>query len=89
MGNDKNNGLGCTQAEFDWVVNTPPYLRQFMIKNSHDSVISKLDLSNMSEIIPILSGNELRHNILEEILSKDENLTYSQWVHEFNERVKS
>lgn len=43
----------------------------------------------MSEIIPILSGNELRHNILEEILSKDENLTYSQWVHEFNERVKS
>lgn len=89
MGNEKNNGLGCTQAEFDWVVNTPPYLRQFMIKNSHDSVISKLDLSNMSEIIPILSGNELRHNILEEILSKDENLTYSQWVHEFNERVKS
>ena len=65
------------------------YLRQFMIKNSHDSVISKLDLSNMSEIIPILSGNELRHNLLENILSKDENLTYSQWVHEFNERVKS
>lgn len=89
MGNEKNNGLGCTQAEFDWVVNTPPYLRQFMIKNSHDSVISKLDLSNMSEIIPILSGNELRHNILEEILSKNENLTYSQWVHEFNEKVKS
>ncbi len=89
MGNGSNAGLGCTQAEFDWIVNTPPYLRQFMIKNSHDSVISKLDLSNMSEIIPILSGNELRHNILSEILIDNENLTYSQWVNKFNEKVES
>ncbi|ENM1985248.1 type IV secretion system protein VirB4 (plasmid) [Acinetobacter lwoffii] len=89
MGNDQNSGLGCTQTEFEWIVNTPPYLRQFMIKNSHDSVISKLDLGNMSEIIPVFSGNEVRHKMLEETLSKNENLTYSQWVNEFNEKVKS
>lgn len=87
MGNDQNNGLGCTQSEFDWVRNTSPNLRQFMIKNSHDSVISKLDLSNMSEIIPILSGNEVRHNILSDIISKNPNTTYSQWVEEFNQKV--
>jgi type IV secretion system protein VirB4 len=60
-----------------------------MIKNSHDSVISKLDLGNMSEIIPVFSGNEVRHKMLEETLSKNENLTYSQWVNEFNKKVKS
>ncbi|KQQ65463.1 type IV secretion system protein VirB4 [Acinetobacter sp. Leaf130] len=89
MGDDQKAGLGCTEFEYEWVVNTPPHKRLFMIKNSHDSVISKLDLSNMSEIIPILSGNEVRHNILAEILDKGENLTYNQWVDTFNEKVKS
>lgn len=88
-GSEDNNGLGCTDAEFDWVVNTSPNLRQFMVKNSHDSVISKLDLSNMPEVIPILSGNEVRHNILKGILEKNPNAKFSEWVNEFNEKVKA
>lgn len=88
MGNEMNNGLGCTQAEFDWVINTSPKLREFMVKNSHDSVISKLDLSNMPEMIPILSGNEFRHNILSHIINQHSDHSYSTWIHQFNEKIQ-
>ncbi len=36
-----------SEREFEWVMNTHPNSRQFLVKHDHDSVIARLDLSNM------------------------------------------
>ena len=48
--------FGLTETEFDWVKSTSSTSRQFLIKHDHDSVIAKLDLSQLPEYIKVLSG---------------------------------
>ncbi|SEM23854.1 VirB4 family type IV secretion/conjugal transfer ATPase [Xaviernesmea oryzae] len=48
--------FGLSETEFDWVVSTSSTSRQFLVKHDHDSVIAKLDLSELPEFIKVLSG---------------------------------
>jgi type IV secretion system protein VirB4 len=50
-------GFKLSEREFEWVINTHPDSRQFLIKHDQDSVIARLDLSNMLDIVKVLSGN--------------------------------
>lgn len=46
-----------SKEEFRWVRETPKESRQFLIKHAQDSVVGTLDLSSMSDLIKVLSGD--------------------------------
>ncbi|HWU61142.1 MAG TPA: VirB4 family type IV secretion/conjugal transfer ATPase [Ensifer sp.] len=48
--------FGLSETEFDWIKSTSSTSRQFLVKHDHDSVIAKLDLSSMPDLIKVLSG---------------------------------
>jgi type IV secretion system protein VirB4 len=50
--------FGLTAKEFGFVRSTPPERRTFLIKHGNDSVIAKLDLSAMPDIVKVLSGRK-------------------------------
>jgi type IV secretion system protein VirB4 len=50
-------GFRLSEREFEWVLDTHPESRQFLIKHDQDSVIARLDLSEMLDLVKVLSGN--------------------------------
>ncbi|PWE53693.1 type VI secretion protein [Metarhizobium album] len=50
--------FGLTVKEFNFIRNTPPEKRAFLIKHGNDSVIAKLDLGGMPDLIKVLSGRK-------------------------------
>jgi type IV secretion system protein VirB4 len=63
-------GFKLSEREFEWVINTHPDSRQFLVKHDHDSVIARLDLSNMLDLVKVLSGNIDSVNELEELRAR-------------------
>ncbi|MCW2286525.1 type IV secretion system protein VirB4 [Rhodoblastus acidophilus] len=51
------HGFKLSERELHWVQNTHPDSRQFLVKHDQDSVIARLDLSAMLDIVKVLSGN--------------------------------
>ena len=50
--------FGLTAKEFGFIKNTPPEKRTFLVKHGNDSVIARLDLSSMPDLIKVLSGRK-------------------------------
>ncbi|WP_117196071.1 VirB4 family type IV secretion/conjugal transfer ATPase [Rhizobium terrae] len=50
--------FGLTVKEFNFIRNTPPEKRAFLIKHGNDSVIARLDLGTMPDLIKVLSGRK-------------------------------
>lgn len=50
--------FGLTVKEYNFVKNTPPEKRTFLIKHGNDSVIARLDLSSMPDVVKVLSGRK-------------------------------
>ncbi|RWX61166.1 type VI secretion protein, partial [Mesorhizobium sp. M4B.F.Ca.ET.089.01.1.1] len=50
--------FGLTVKEFNFIKNTPPEKRTFLIKHGNDSVIARLDLSSMPDMVKVLSGRK-------------------------------
>lgn len=50
--------FGLSIKEFQYIKNTAPESRTFLIKQGNDSVISRLDLSGMPDLIKVLSANK-------------------------------
>ncbi|MCR5944099.1 VirB4 family type IV secretion/conjugal transfer ATPase [Ochrobactrum sp. XJ1] len=50
--------FGLTVKEFNFIKNTPPEKRTFLVKHGNDSVIARLDLSNMPDLVQVLSGRK-------------------------------
>ena len=50
--------FGLTAKEFNFIRNTPPEKRAFLIKHGNDSVIARLDLGGMPDLIKVLSGRK-------------------------------
>jgi type IV secretion system protein VirB4 len=50
-------GFHLSDVEIEWLATTPKEARQFLIKKAHDSVVVRLDLSHMLDIVHVLSGN--------------------------------
>jgi len=44
--------------EYDWILKTPREERSFLIKHGLDSVVAKLDLKDMPEILSVLSSDK-------------------------------
>lgn len=63
-------GFKLSRAELDWVRSTPPESRQFLIKHDHDSVIARLDLSDMPGLVKVLSGTSERVEEMESLIAR-------------------
>ncbi|RWI62788.1 VirB4 family type IV secretion/conjugal transfer ATPase [Mesorhizobium sp.] len=50
--------FGLTVKEFTFIKNTPPEKRTFLVKHGNDSVIARLDLSSMPDMVKVLSGRK-------------------------------
>ncbi len=50
--------FGLSVKEFTFIRNTPPEKRTFLIKHGNDSVIARLDLGSMPDLIKVLSGRK-------------------------------
>ncbi|MBC7768933.1 MAG: VirB4 family type IV secretion/conjugal transfer ATPase [Phycisphaerales bacterium] len=51
-------GFGLTRHEFDLIRTLPDTARCFLIKHGADSVVARLNLSGMPELLTVLSGRE-------------------------------
>lgn len=50
--------FGLTRKELFFIRNTPPEKRSFLIKHGTDSVVARLDLSAMPDLVRVLSGRK-------------------------------
>lgn len=50
--------FNLTAKEFKFIKETPPERRSFLVKHGTDSVIARLDLSSMPDLIRVLSGTK-------------------------------
>ena len=51
-------GFGLTAHEFDLVRTLPDTAHCFLIKHGNDSVVARLNLSGMPDLLTVLSGRE-------------------------------
>ncbi|MGL5836876.1 MAG: VirB4 family type IV secretion/conjugal transfer ATPase [Sphingorhabdus sp.] len=60
---DYIDGFGLTEHEYELVRGLPDHLRCVLIKQANMSVVARLDMSGMPEVLTILSGREksVRH----------------------------
>lgn len=64
---DYVDGLKLTQSEYDVIRKNTPDSRLFLVKQENESVICRLNLSFMPEVLSILSGNLSSVKLLDEI----------------------
>lgn len=61
------NRFGLTTREFSFIKKSAPEKRSFLIKHGNDSVVAKLDLSTMPDLIKVLSGRKTNIEECEEL----------------------
>jgi len=64
---DYADGFGLTEHELDLVRALPAQARCFLVKHGAHSVVARLDLSDMPEIVTVLSGRETTVRRLDEL----------------------
>jgi type IV secretion system protein VirB4 len=55
---DYRDGFGLTSHEYDLVRTLPDSAHCFLIKHGADSVVARLNLSGMPDLLTVLSGRE-------------------------------
>ena len=55
---DYCDGFGLTVHELDLIRALPPHARAFLVKHGNHSVVARLDLGDMPDILTVLSGRE-------------------------------
>ena len=76
-----------SQREFELIKSTDPSSRYFLVKQGNNSVISRVDLGGMSDVINVLSGRADTVGILDEV-RKEYGEDPSVWIPVFNKRVQ-
>jgi type IV secretion system protein VirB4 len=64
---DYCDGFGLTEHELGLVRGLPPHARCFLVKHGAHSVVARLDLSEMPDLVKVLSGRESVVRRLDEI----------------------
>lgn len=81
--------LGLTAGEYDFVRDTPPELRRFLVRRGRESVKAVFDLSELAEFIPVLSSNDRGVALMERVIEELGTSEPSRWVPEFMRRARS
>ncbi|HWU48614.1 MAG TPA: VirB4 family type IV secretion/conjugal transfer ATPase [Asticcacaulis sp.] len=67
---DYCDGFGLTEHELDLIRAIPAASRAFLVKHGNHSVVARLDLSSMPEILTVLSGREQSVRRLDELRAR-------------------
>lgn len=67
---DYIEGLGLTRREYDLIKETPEGTGQFLVKKGNESVMVKMDLSGMEDMLSILSSSSDNVALLHEIMNE-------------------
>ncbi len=76
-----------SEREYQLIKTTDPGTRYFLIKQGNDSLIARIDLSSMPDIINILSGRASTVGILDAV-RQEHGDDPSVWIPVFNKRIK-
>lgn len=79
--------LGLTPGEYEFVRDTSPESRTFLIRRGSESIKAKFDISDMPQFIPVLSSNDKGVALMDEIIRELETDDPEQWVPVFMERA--
>jgi type IV secretion system protein VirB4 len=77
---DYIKNLGLTRREFDFIKDTPPSDRKFLIRRGAESIRAVFDLSVMPEFIPILSSNKKGVELMRAIQRELDTKKPEEWV---------
>lgn len=67
---DYCDGFGLTEHELDLIRALPASSRAFLVKHGNHSVVARLDLSSMPDVLMVLSGREQSVRQLDELRAK-------------------
>jgi type IV secretion system protein VirB4 len=81
------SGFGLTEKELELVRTLPDTSRCFLLKQGTSSVVARLDLSDMDDVLAVLSGREQTVALLDQIRAEvgDDPV---QWLPVFRERAR-
>jgi type IV secretion system protein VirB4 len=79
------DALKLTESEFEAVKESTPESRIFLYKQEHESLLCRLDLSDLKEYIRVLSANTTSVKLVDELIEEYGNHP-SQWLPAFFER---
>ncbi|MGO4395873.1 type VI secretion protein [Variovorax sp. M-6] len=79
--------LGETPSNYEWLRDTPPQARQFLIRRGRESVKAVFDLSDLPEFIPVLSSNDKGVALMEEVIRELGTDEPEAWVPVFMARA--
>lgn len=77
--------LGLSASEFDFIKNNSPQSRLFLYKHDTESIICKLDLSDLTDEIRVFSGNKASVVLMEK-LTQELGQNPTTWLPEFIKR---
>jgi type IV secretion system protein VirB4 len=83
---DYIDALGYTESEFEFIRDTPPEQRKFLIRRGNESIRAIFDLSELKQFIPIFSSNEKGVALMKEIQRELNTSDPQKWVPIFMER---
>ncbi|ESQ84128.1 type VI secretion protein [Asticcacaulis sp. AC466] len=78
---DYCDGFGLTEHELDLIRALPPQARAFLVKHGNHSVVSRLDLSAMPDILTLLSGRETSVRQLDDLRAQYGDAPEAWWPH--------
>jgi type IV secretion system protein VirB4 len=78
---DYCDGFGLTRHELDLIRALPPHARAFLVKHGNHSVVARLDLSSMPDILTVLSGREASVRHLDDLRAQHGDAPAEWWPH--------
>ncbi|MFN3233796.1 MAG: VirB4 family type IV secretion/conjugal transfer ATPase [Gammaproteobacteria bacterium] len=84
---DYINGLRLSDSEYDIIQKNSPESRVFLLKQEHDSVVCRLNLGHLSDLLAVLSGNTASVQLLDRI-RKEFGDNPEEWLPIFHQRRK-
>ncbi len=78
---DYCTGFGLTEHELELVRALPAQSRGFLVKHGNHSVVARLDLSDMPDILTVLSGREASVRRLDELRARFGDRPSAWWPH--------
>ena len=84
---DYVDALGLTPAEYEFIRDTPPEQRKFLIRRGNESIKASFDLGGLSHFIPVLSSNDKAVRLMETLIHQLGTDNPETWVPVFMEEA--
>lgn len=78
---DYCTGFGLTEHELELVRALPSQSRGFLVKHGNHSVVARLDLGDMPDMLTVLSGREASVRRLDELRARFGDRPSAWWPH--------